>query len=111
MPTRLYTISFPALLLTLLWTGSLAHHSVAAFDIDKKLVVSGEILRFDWTNPHTRVSLQVVGPDGSAVVWDLEGMAPDYLGRRGWTRSTIRPGEIMSVTIHPLNSDSGKCFS
>lgn len=102
MPDRAYISFWPILPLSLLWTVSLAHHSFAAFDTDTELVINGKILSFDWTNPHTRASVKVVNEDGSVVVWDIEGMAPDYLGRRGWTRTTLEPDDIVAITIHPL---------
>lgn len=104
MSDRAYTSCWPALLLSLLWTISLAHHSFAAFDTETELVIDGEILEFEWTNPHTRTAVRVVDDDRGVVVWDIEGMSPDYLGRRGWTRTTLRPGDIVTVTIYPLRS-------
>lgn len=104
MSYRAYKLRWPILLLSLLWTVSPAHHSFAAFDTETELVIHGEILRFDWTNPHTRAVVQVAEANGTRVVWDLEGMSPDYLGRRGWTRTTLEPGDIMSIIIYPLKS-------
>ncbi len=104
MPYRICIRRWSGLLLSLVWTVSAAHHSFASFDTDTELVISGEILRFDWTNPHTRAALRVVDGGGNAVVWELEGMSPDYLGRRGWTRTTLRPGDTVTITIYPLKS-------
>jgi len=92
------------LLLSLLSAASLAHHSFAPFDTDTELTISGEILRFEWTNPHTRTVVRAIDGNGSAVVWDIEGMSPDYLGRRGWTRTTLEAGVNLTVTIYPLKS-------
>lgn len=104
MSDHAYTSCLPVLLLSLLSAASPAHHSFAAFDTDTELAISGEILRFDWTNPHTRTVLRAVDDDDSVVVWDIEGMSPDYLGRRGWTRTTLRTGDLVTVTIYPLKS-------
>ncbi len=101
---RAATICWTVLLLALPWTITLAHHSFAAFDTDTEVVINGEILRFDWTNPHTRAAVRVTDADGGLVVWDIEGMPPDYLGRRGWTRTTLKPGDIVAITIYPLKS-------
>ena len=104
MSCRTHKGRWPVLSLSLLWTVSHAHHSFAPFDTETAIEISGEIVRFDWTNPHTRAALRVVDEDGNAVVWELEGMSPDYLGRRGWTRTTLRPGDTVTVTIYPLKS-------
>jgi hypothetical protein len=55
------------------------------------------VIAFDWAEPHTRVDLGVTGEDGTVVVWFLEGMTPSYLGRRGWTRHTLMPGDRIEV--------------
>ena len=39
-------------------------------------------------------------------VWSIEGMSPSYLARRGWTRKTLRPGDKVSITIHPMKDGS-----
>jgi len=92
------------LAMSLLPVGGTAHHSFSAFDIDREVTVRGIIVKFDWMNPHTRTWIEVTDDDGAAVIWELEGMSPDYLGRRGWTRSTLRTGEAAEITIHPLRS-------
>ena len=104
MSDHAYKIFLPVLLLSLVSTASLAHHSFAAFDTETELAISGEILRFDWTNPHTHTVLRVVDDAGSVVVWNIEGMSHDYLGRRGWTRTTLRTGDVATITIYPLKS-------
>ena len=38
--------------------------------------------------------------------WGFEGMSPNYLGRRGWTKSTLKPGDKISVTFRPLRDGS-----
>ena len=104
MAGRAYTNYWRILPLSLLWTVSLAHHSFATFDTDTEIVINGKILSFSWSNPHTQTTVQVVDANGSVVVWAIEGMSPDYLGRRGWTRTTLEPGDIVAITIHPLKS-------
>ncbi len=81
---------------------ALAHHSFAMFDntIDKTL--TGTVKKFDWTNPHTFIWL-----DTSATeTWAIEGMSPNFLARRGWSKRTINPGDKISVTLHPLKDGS-----
>ena len=82
---------------------ALAHHSFAMFDFQTEKTLSGTVVQFDWTNPHTFIWLESpTGANGAMERWGLEGMSPNYLGRRGWSKATLNPGDKISVTIHPL---------
>jgi hypothetical protein len=81
---------------------TLAHHSFAAFDVTTEKVITGTIKKFDYTNPHTWVWVDVPNDQGGMDTWGFEGMSPNYLGRRGWTRSTLKPGDTITVTFRPM---------
>ena len=81
---------------------ALAHHSTAAFDMEKTIEITGTIEDFQWTNPHTWTNVKVEGSDESAGIYGLEGMSPNYLGRNGWTKSTLKPGDKVTLQVHPL---------
>ena len=77
-----------------------AHHSYGAFDTSREQQVRGTVLDFDWTGPHTTTTVEV-GSQGEAVIWQFEGMSPDYLGRRGWNRQTLVPGDAVTIDYYP----------
>ncbi len=81
---------------------ALAHHSFAMFDMTKNITVEGTAKEFQWTNPHSW--LQVVVPDASGkdVEWSIELGGPANLFHEGWTRNSIKPGDKVSMVIHPL---------
>jgi Family of unknown function (DUF6152) len=79
-----------------------AHHSFAAFDMSKEQTITGVVSRFDWTNPHTFIWVDVVNDKGVTESWAIEGMSPNYLGRRGWSKNSVKPGEKITVSIRPL---------
>ena len=81
---------------------ALAHHSAAAFDSTQTKVITGTVTKFDYSNPHTWVWLNVTNDQGQVETWGVEGMSPNFLNRRGWTRTTIKPGDKLSVTIRPM---------
>jgi hypothetical protein len=81
---------------------ALAHHSFAAFDVTTEKVITGTVKKFDYTNPHTWVWIDVPNDQGGVDTWGFEGMSPNYLGRRGWTRSTLKPGDKLTVTFRPM---------
>src|ERR1700749_4036940 len=86
---------------------ALAHHSFAMFDFQASKTVTGTVEQFDWTNPHTFIWLQVpTGANGASERYGFEGMSPNYLGRRGWSKSTLKPGDKVTVTFHPLKDGS-----
>jgi hypothetical protein len=78
-----------------------AHHSFAMFDGDRTVQISGVVREFQWVNPHTWIQL-AVPRDGRSTEWSIEGRSPNVLARRGWNRNTLRPGEQVTLTIHPL---------
>ena len=78
------------------------HHSGAMFDITKEIKIAGTISEFNWSNPHANFKLVVTGADGIAQNWAVEMNSPNNLVRDGWKRSTLSPGDKVTVTIHPL---------
>lgn len=89
-------------------TLALAHHSFAAFDITTQKEVTGTVKKFDWTNPHTWVWIDVANDHGGVDTWGFEGMSPNFLARRGWNRETLKAGDKITVTFRPMkNGDKG----
>ena len=77
----------------------LAHHSGAAvFDSTKKIDFTGVVTRMEWTNPHAHFFMDVKGPDGKTVNWNLELASPNILSRNGWTRNSVKAGDTVTVT-------------
>jgi hypothetical protein len=81
---------------------AVAHHSFAAFDVTTQKEITGTVKKFDYTNPHTWVWLDAPNDHGGVDTWGFEGMSPNYLGRRGWTRTTLQPGDKLTVTYRPM---------
>ena len=89
--------------------GALAHHSFAAFfDPDKSVTVTGTVTEFRFTNPHGTVALDVKKADGTIEKWRAETNAPVILVRRGWTRTSVKPGDVVTITGWP--SRDGKPY-
>ena len=83
-----------------------AHHSAAPFDTTKSKTISGAVNKVQWTNPHTWVWVDVPNAQGGVDTWGIEGMSPNYLERRGWSKNTLKPGDKISVDIRPLKDGS-----
>ncbi len=81
-----------------------AHHSFAMFDVEHPITISGIVKEFRWVSPHTILILTVMGDDGVATDWILEGGAPGLLAREGFTSHSLKPGDAVIATIRPLHS-------
>lgn len=77
---------------------AMAHHSFSAeFDSSKPVTVKGYVTKIEWTNPHVWFYLDVKQPDGSVQNWGFEMGPPHGLQARGWTRTTMKLGDEISV--------------
>lgn len=81
---------------------ALSHHSFAVFfDEDRTVTVEGRVTAFRFTNPHGTIALDVERPGGKIEQWRVETTAPVVLQRRGWSRSSVRPGQEVRITGWP----------
>jgi hypothetical protein len=101
-PFRNIHLLFAMIVALLLAPYALAHHSTAMFDMAKTVEITGTIKEFQWTNPHTFTYVTVGGDAAVAGEYALEGMSPNYLGREGWSRHTLKPGDKVTLQVHPL---------
>lgn len=81
-----------------------AHHSFAPFDLTMEKTITGTVSRFEWTNPHSWIWVDVPNEKGGVDAWAVEGMSPNYLARRGWTKSTVKPGDKISISVRPMRN-------
>lgn len=79
-----------------------AHHSFALFDMTKSVMLEGVVKRFEWTNPHSWIYLDVVGPQNVSEEWTIELPAAGALAREGWHANYLTAGERIIVRINPL---------
>jgi hypothetical protein len=76
-----------------------AHHSFSAeFDANKKVVLEGTVVEFEWVNPHSWLDVDVPQPDGTVQHWKFEGGSPSVLLRLGWNKHSLPPGTKIKVT-------------
>jgi hypothetical protein len=84
-----------------------AHHSFAVhFVADKLITVRGTVDEFSFRNPHGVVLLTAKGADGVAQHWKIETNSPNILRRRGWTETSIKPGDVVSIEGYPARDGS-----
>lgn len=78
-----------------------AHHSGAMFEDQKLLVLAGTVRIFQWSNPHCWIQMLVPGRQGT-IEWSVEMGSPSQLFRGGWKPSTLKYGDGIVVTVHPM---------
>lgn len=78
-----------------------AHHGNAAYDLDKTVTLKATITGFEFGNPHVQVFFDTKDEKGNALHWSCEGTNPAMLTRIGWSRTTLKPGDQVTVVIHP----------
>jgi hypothetical protein len=76
----------------------LAHHGTGMYDMSHPTTVTGVVKRFEWTNPHAYIYLEVKDEKGKAVEWAIEMMALNHLKSYGWSRNLVQPGDVITCT-------------
>ena len=83
-----------------------AHHAIGGeYDANKPVTLKGTVTKIEWTNPHARIYFDVAGTDGKVVNWNLELAARSALVRQGWTSSSLKVGD--EITVDAMQARSG----
>ena len=87
-----------------------AHHSFAAqYDANRPLTIKGVVTKMEWMNPHSRFYVEVKDEAGKTTVWNVELASPNVLLRQGWTRESLKPGDL--VTVQAAQAKDGSNFA
>ena len=92
-----------ALALAALAIPAAAHHSYAMFDMNKTVVLDASVTRFKWQNPHAFIEADVA-VSGNSEHWAIEMTSPNNLAQEGWKRTSLKPGDRVTIWVHPLRS-------
>jgi hypothetical protein len=88
-----------------------AHHAVAGvYDLNKEVVLQGQLKKLNFTNPHASIELTVPNKDGTFTDWVLTTASTQVLTRQGVNKSAMKPGEILKVTILPARNGNPAGF-
>ena len=87
-----------AVLLVAIAAPVFAHHSESAeYDASKPVKITGTIKKVEWMNPHIWFYVDVKDKDGKVTNWEFELGSPNGLMRNGWTRSSMKPGDVVEI--------------
>jgi hypothetical protein len=79
-----------------------AHHGSAAYKTDKEVALKqATVTRYVWANPHTMVLFDVKDDKGDVSHWAGEAGSPSAVRLLGWTRNSLRPGDVITVYLYP----------
>jgi hypothetical protein len=88
---------------------ALAHHSRAMFDIARNVTYAGVVEEYLWQNPHSHIIIKIGSDakDPSTVgTWDIEASSINLMVSEGWSRTTYKPGDPITVVAHPMRDGS-----
>src|SRR5438067_2546309 len=84
-----------------------AHHSFSMFDQEKTVTMKGTVKELEWTNPHSWLRVMIVDQaNGKALQWAFEMGPPAAQIGRGWKPDSLKPGDTVTVNVHPLKDGS-----
>ena len=83
-----------------------AHHSTAEYDMNSLTAVKGTVTRFEWSNPHAYIYLDVKDEKGNVTEWTAEMASIGMLSRVNWKRDTLKPGD--EITVYGNRAKNGK---
>ena len=87
-----------------------AHHGTANYDTSKTITVKGVVTGFDFVNPHVQIFWEAKDDSGTTQKWQGELTSPNRLTRVGWTKSSIKPGDTISINGYPTKSGSNEIW-
>ena len=81
---------------------ALSHHSHAMFDHNTNVSISGTVTQFVFRNPHVFLYIDAKNEKGEDVNYWVEMSNLPNMIRRGIGQSTFKPGDKVTVNLHPL---------
>lgn len=99
-PVQAIAIAGAALLS--LTTAAFGHHSFAVYDHTRTLTLRGTVTKFQWTNPHAFLELDVKQPDGSLKHYSVELTSINMMQRVGWRSNMIKAGDHVTAVVAPI---------
>ena len=77
-----------------------AHHGASAYDMSKPMILKGAVVtKYSWINPHTLIFFDYKDDKGTVQHWTTEIGSPSAVSLLGWSRTTLKPGDVITVYI------------
>ena len=98
------TIAIAALGILLVSIPLVAHHGAAALDTGKEMTLKGTVTEWIWSNPHCFLQFDAKDDSGSVRNWAVETQNPTAMTQRGWSRTSFKVGDEVTVTLEPVKN-------
>jgi len=71
--------------------------------MNKTVTLEATVVKFKWQNPHAFIEIDAAARGGPER-WAIEMTSPNNLAQEGWKRTSLKPGDKITLWIHPLRS-------
>ena len=90
----------------LLATGTplLAHHGDAAYSETPMEMKGCVVTEYSWINPHSLIKFDYKTANGEVQRWTMEIGSPPSMTLLGWSRTTLRPGDVITAYVYQAKS-------
>jgi hypothetical protein len=110
MKSRTLTIATLAVGFLTISVPLFAHHGTASYDTSKTVTVKGTVTDFQFINPHVLLFLDVKDDNGNVQKWQGELTSPNHLERAGWTRTSLKLGDQITISGFPAKSGANSIW-
>ena len=98
------SVSIAAMGVLLMAVPLVAHHGAAALDTGKEVTLKGTVTEWIWSNPHCFLQFDAKDTSGSVRNWAVETQNPTAMTQRGWSRTSFKAGDTVTVTLEPVKN-------
>jgi hypothetical protein len=81
-----------------------AHHGADTFATGKQLTLKGTVTEWIWANPHCFLRFDAKDDTGTVRNWVAETQNPVSMTARGLSRSMVKAGDQVTVTVEPAKN-------
>lgn len=112
MRKSLTALAASAMLLGVSAPLAVAHHSQAMYtDASGAIQISGVVKKFEFTNPHAFIYLEVKGEDGTTKLWACEMQSIRALKLNGWLATSVKPGDKLTIIGRPARNGNPAMYA
>ena len=102
------SILLTACLFAITATPVLSHHGRSNFRYDVSTTLEGEVVDFQWRNPHVYIDLKATNENNETAVWLIEAGTPSALKRQGWSKDAFGVGDKIVAVGNPNRNPEKK---
>jgi hypothetical protein len=101
MRTRILAFAVLVFVGLMVSTSASAHHNSKPMYESTSIMLTGTITEYEWSNPHSIISIAVMNDRGGVDEWHAEFLPPSEMTRLGWAKDSLRAGDRVTMTGRP----------